>query len=148
MIPGGFPWRGFVWLIGFSGWFLNSVNESHPGTDQWQESGAMQPPPALLGHASSLNAMSNPLVLVPAPLVTRSRKRTVAKADSMTLVVRRCFQCSAGKSKKLTRRSQLAVSDSIRLGTSRPLGYSRSAMRLVHRAALWRPSDRRYRSPR
>jgi hypothetical protein len=48
--------------------------------------------------SSSLNAISNPLVLEPAPLVARSRKRTVAKGDSMTLVVRRCFQCSAGKS--------------------------------------------------
>jgi hypothetical protein len=37
--------------------------------------------------SSSLKAISKPLVLEPAPLVARSRKRTVAKGDSMTLVV-------------------------------------------------------------
>jgi hypothetical protein len=62
--------------------------------------------------ASSLKAMSNPLVRDPAPLVARSRSRTVANADSITLVVRKCFQCSAGKSKKVVRRSQCAASDS------------------------------------
>src|ERR1700676_4916333 len=67
--------------------------------------------------SSSLNAISSPLVLEPAPLLARSRKRTVANGDSITLVVRRCFQCSAGKSKKVTSRSQLAVSDSTALGT-------------------------------
>jgi hypothetical protein len=34
--------------------------------------------------SSSLNAISSPLVLEPAPLVARSRKRTVAKGDSMS----------------------------------------------------------------
>jgi len=57
--------------------------------------------------SSSLKAINSPLVLEPAPLVARSRKRTVANGDSITLVVRRCFQCSAGKSKKPTRRSQV-----------------------------------------
>ena len=33
--------------------------------------------------------------LVPLPLVRRWRKRIVAKVDSIGLVVRRCFQCSA-----------------------------------------------------
>ena len=56
--------------------------------------------PAKLGHLEQLNAISSPLVLEPAPLVARSRKRTVANGDSITLVVRRCFQCSAGNSKK------------------------------------------------
>ena len=65
--------------------------------------------------SSSLNT-SKPLVLEPAPLVARSRSHTVAKGGSMTLVVRRCFQCSAGKSKKVIRRSQLATSDSTALG--------------------------------
>jgi hypothetical protein len=56
------------------------------------------------------------LVLEPAPRVARSRSRTVTNGDSMTLVVRRCFQCSAGKLKKVTRRSQGATSDSTALG--------------------------------
>jgi hypothetical protein len=30
--------------------FLNSINELHAGTDQWQEGSSIQPPPALLGH--------------------------------------------------------------------------------------------------
>src|SRR5712691_11193728 len=44
----------------------------------------------------SLNAMVSPAVREPAPLVTPSRRRTVAKLDSIGLVVRRCFQCAAG----------------------------------------------------
>jgi RNA-directed DNA polymerase len=45
---------------------------------------------------SSLNAITSPAVREPAPLVTPSRSRTVANVDSIGLVVRRCFQCSAG----------------------------------------------------
>jgi hypothetical protein len=37
----------------------------------------------------------------PAPFVTRWRSRTVANGDSIMFEVRRCFQCSAGKSKKV-----------------------------------------------
>src|ERR1019366_9109240 len=37
--------------------------------------------------SSSLNAISRPLVLEPAPRVARSRSRTVANGDSITLVV-------------------------------------------------------------
>jgi hypothetical protein len=29
---------------------MNSINELPTGTDHWQESGAIQPSPALLGH--------------------------------------------------------------------------------------------------
>jgi hypothetical protein len=90
--------------------------------------------------SSNLNAISNPLVLEPAPLVARSRSRTVANGDSMTLVVRRCFQCSAGKSKKVTRRSQWAASELDRLGVlglilrleTRPCGLAVSAGLGVH----------------
>jgi hypothetical protein len=49
----------------------------------------------------------------PAPFVTRCRRRTVANGDSTTLLVRRCFQCSAGKSKKVSSFSQSRRSDSI-----------------------------------
>jgi hypothetical protein len=38
----------------------------------------------------------------PAPLVTRWHSRTVANGDSITFDVRRCFQCSAGKSKNVS----------------------------------------------
>jgi len=37
----------------------------------------------------------------PAPFVTRCRARTVANGDSTTFDVRKCFQCSAGKSKNV-----------------------------------------------
>ena len=37
----------------------------------------------------------------PAPFVTLGRNRAVANGDSITLDVRRCFQCSAGKSKNV-----------------------------------------------
>ena len=46
--------------------------------------------------------MRSPLVLAPAPFVTRWRSRTVANGDSITLEVRRCVQCGAGKSKKVS----------------------------------------------
>ena len=47
--------------------------------------------------SSSLNAISSPLVLEPAPLVARSRSRTVANGDSMMLVVRRVLPVLGGK---------------------------------------------------
>ena len=46
----------------------------------------------------SLNAMASPAAREPGPLVTLVRCRTVAKVDSIGLVVRRWIQCSAGKS--------------------------------------------------
>src|SRR5262245_26223499 len=38
----------------------------------------------------------------PAPFVTRWRNLTIANGDSITFEVRRRFQCSAGKSKKVS----------------------------------------------
>ena len=66
--------------------------------------------------SSSLNAMSNPFTREPAPLVTRCRSRTVAKGDSITLVVRRCCQCSAGKSKKVSRSASHRRSEATAFG--------------------------------
>ena len=50
----------------------------------------------------SLYAIRSPFVRDPAPLVTRWRSRTVANGGSITFDVRRCFQCSAGKSKNVS----------------------------------------------
>lgn len=52
-----------------------------------------------LGSADSmsLKAMGMPAALEPGPLVTRCRSLTVAKIDSIGLVVRRCIQSSAGR---------------------------------------------------
>ena len=44
----------------------------------------------------SLNAMASPAARDPGPLVILVRCRTVAKVDSIGLVVRRCTRCSAG----------------------------------------------------
>jgi hypothetical protein len=44
----------------------------------------------------SLNAMASPAAFEPGSLVTLVRWRTVAKVDSIGLVVRRWIQCSAG----------------------------------------------------
>jgi len=64
----------------------------------------------------SLKAIVMPAVREPAPFVVRVRAFTVAKVDSIGFVVRRCFQCSAGKSKCTIRRSLSVVSDSVALG--------------------------------
>ncbi len=44
----------------------------------------------------SLKAIARPAAREPGPFVTRVRWRTVAKVDSIGLVVRRWTQCSAG----------------------------------------------------
>ena len=46
--------------------------------------------------SKSLNAIAMLAAREPGPLVTRCRNRTVAKVDSIGLVVRRWIQCSAG----------------------------------------------------
>ena len=95
---------------------MNSIDELHAATDQWQQGGTIQPLPALLGHVEPFKRHKQSFRSHDCSLGQRSRKRTVTNADSITLVVRRCFQCSAGNSKKLINRSQLAVSDSTALG--------------------------------
>jgi hypothetical protein len=42
----------------------------------------------------SLNAIASPAARELEPLVTLVRRRTVAKVDSIGLMVRRCTQCS------------------------------------------------------
>ena len=46
----------------------------------------------------SLKAMASAVLRLRQPLVFTVLRRTVAKVLSMGLVVRMCFQCSAGKS--------------------------------------------------
>src|SRR4029450_329282 len=59
--------------------------------------------------SSSLNAIASPAALLPGPLVTRVRARTGEKVDSIGLLVFRCSQCSAGKSKKHSSSSASSV---------------------------------------
>ena len=51
-----------------------------------------------LADCASLNIMVRLAFLEPLPFVRRCRRRIVEKVLSMGLVVRRCPQCSAGKS--------------------------------------------------
>ena len=49
-------------------------------------------------ESMSLKTIVRQAILDPLPLVRRCRSRTVANVDSIGLVVRKCTQCSAGKS--------------------------------------------------
>ncbi len=81
---------------------IPSLNCS-PANTRGRSSGALSFRQRCCAISNSLNAIVSPLLREPAPLVTRCRNRTVAKADSITFVERICFQCSAGKSKWLYR---------------------------------------------
>src|SRR5829696_894068 len=66
--------------------------------------------------SSSLNAIANPAALEPGPLVTRVLARTGAKVDSIGLLVFKCTQCSAGKSKKHSSASASSLTLATALG--------------------------------
>jgi hypothetical protein len=68
----------------------------------------------------SLNAIAVPAAREPGPLVTRCRSRTVAKVDSIGLVVRRWIQCSPGKSQKASSTSRSLVIFATALGHFAP----------------------------
>src|SRR4029453_18452676 len=70
--------------------------------------------------SSSLKAIASPAALEPGPLVTRVRSRTEAKVDSIGLLVFRCSQCSAGKSKKHSSSSASSVILATALGHLTP----------------------------
>ena len=53
--------------------------------------------------------MASPASLLPGPLVTLVRARTGEKVRSIGLVVHRSSQCSAGKSKKVSKASRSSV---------------------------------------
>jgi hypothetical protein len=58
---------------------------------------AVELAPVFLGFQPSLKTMVGVAIREPEPLVRWVRSRTVAKVDSMGLVVRRCDQCSRRK---------------------------------------------------
>jgi len=60
--------------------------------------------------------MARPAEREPAPLVTRVRRRTVEKVDSIGFVERRWMACSAGKSRKARRVSSSSVTLATALG--------------------------------
>jgi hypothetical protein len=70
--------------------------------------------------SSSLNTIASPASLLPGPLVTRVLARTGEKVDSMGFVVRRCSQCSAGKSKNASSASWSSTTLATALGHLAP----------------------------
>src|SRR6266511_4215526 len=69
--------------------------EAGPGADERDEVGCVDGQRSWAASIS-LTAMAIPAALEPGPFVTLVRCLTVAKVDSMGLVVRRWIQCSAG----------------------------------------------------
>src|SRR6266704_2200170 len=69
---------------------------------------------------SSLNTIASPVSLVPGPLVTLVLALTGENELSMGLVVRRCCQCSAGYSKKVSSASWSSVTLATALGHLTP----------------------------
>src|SRR3984893_6344191 len=77
---------------------LNSVGEPYTENYFRQLVVAIEATPAFLGGLGSLKIMASAVLFDRHPLERIVRWRTVANELSMGLVVRRCFQCSAGKS--------------------------------------------------
>jgi hypothetical protein len=74
----------------------DSVFETGACAHEGNQVGSVDGAPAGLGGFDQLNAIAIPAALEPGPLVTFVRWRTVAKVDSIGLVVRKWIQCSAG----------------------------------------------------
>lgn len=77
--------------------------------DQRDEVGAFTARHHSWADSTSLKTITKAGDVLPAPLVTFVRSRTVAKVDSMGFVVRRWIQCSAGKSKNASSSSTSSV---------------------------------------
>ena len=73
-----------------------AVDEGRPGADERDQVRGVDHAQRRWADSMSLNAMARPAARDPWPLVTFVRSLTVAKVDSIGLVVRRCTQCSAG----------------------------------------------------
>jgi hypothetical protein len=72
--------------------------------------------PPRFGHHQQLVRHDQPLRPRRGPLLTRCRNRTVLNGDSTGLVVRKCSQCSAGKSKNVSRFSWSRSRDATAFG--------------------------------
>ena len=77
---------------------LDPVSELRPLDQFWQLVLAVDPAPTLLGARDKLEDHGSAVLFDRQPFDRMVRCRTVAKVLSMGFVVRRCFQCSAGKS--------------------------------------------------
>jgi hypothetical protein len=74
-----------------------AVDEGRPGADQGHEVGALTARQRSWADSMSLNAIASPTAREPGPLVILVRCLTVAKVDSMGLMVRRWTQCSRSR---------------------------------------------------
>ena len=88
----------------------------------------------------SLKAIASPAALDPAPLVVRVRSRTVAKADSIALDVRRWIQWAVGQSKKVKSWSLSLVNVSTALGYLSPKTCSKRSIS-AKAVLFWGPTD-------
>ena len=77
---------------------LDPVSELHTLDQFWQLVMAVDPSPAFLRTLDKLKTMARAVLFDRQPFDRMVRCRTVAKVLSMGFVVRKCFQCSAGKS--------------------------------------------------
>ena len=77
---------------------LAPVGKLHTSNDLWQLVVAVKATPSLLRALTSLNTMASAVRFERHPFERIVLCRTVAKVLSMGFDVRRCFQCSAGKS--------------------------------------------------
>ena len=92
----------FSWVVSSSGFVIvrdpDPVLELGAGEDVRDEVVTVERPPALLGGVEQLVGHRQRGLFEPAPLVTWVRSLPVAKLPSIALLVRRCRQCSAGRS--------------------------------------------------
>jgi hypothetical protein len=75
-----------------------TIDETDTSNYLWNQFESLQPAPMLLGFQTKFEDHRQVAIREPQPLVRGVRSRTVAKVDSMGLVVRKCGQCWAGKS--------------------------------------------------
>jgi hypothetical protein len=77
---------------------LDAVSELHTLDQFWQLVVAVDPAPIFLRAFDKLEHHGNAVLFDRQPFDRMVRCRTVAKVLSIGFVVRKCFQCSAGKS--------------------------------------------------
>ena len=82
--------------------WLNAIHEGDAGTHQWQKVCTVEPPPPGLRHIEELVGHQEPLRARACALRDPLTQPHLANGDSITFDVRRCFQCSAGKSKNVS----------------------------------------------
>ena len=83
--------------MSFSSDNLDSVGELYTADDFRQLAVSVEATPAFFGGRGELEDHASAVLLERHPLERTVRRRLIANQLSMTLVVRRCFQCSAGE---------------------------------------------------